>query len=87
MILFLAFRRFAGENKSRRALDRISQETFYYERRKHGIFGSILEVRTRMYFSAIRPQTSRINCALQGANLPRFHRSRDEVSCNMRSSG
>ena len=46
-------------------LARILHEAFYCERRKHGIFGSILEVRTRMYFSTIRPQTSRINFALQ----------------------
>ena len=45
-------------------LARILHEAFYYERRKHGIFGSILEVRTRMYSSTIRPQTSRINFAL-----------------------
>jgi hypothetical protein len=48
-----------------RTLARILHEAFYCERRKHGIFGLILEVRTRMYFSTIRPQTSRINFALR----------------------
>ena len=46
-------------------LARILHEAFYCERRKHGIFVLILEVRTRMYFSTIRPQTSRINFALR----------------------
>jgi len=46
-------------------LARILHEAFYYERRKHRISGLILAVRTRMYFSTIRPQTSRINFALQ----------------------
>jgi hypothetical protein len=49
----------------RKTVARILHEAFYCERRKHGIFGSILEVRTRMYFSTIRPQTSRINFALR----------------------
>jgi hypothetical protein len=70
----------------KRGLARILHEAFYCERRKHGIFGSILEVRTRMYFSTIRPQTSRIDFALKGPKLPHFHRSRYEVSCNMRAS-
>jgi hypothetical protein len=61
----------------------ILHEAFYYERGKHGIFGLILEVRTRMYFSTIRPQTSRINFALRARTFPHFHRSRYEVSCNM----
>ena len=46
-------------------LARILHEAFGYERRKHGIFGSILEARTRMDFSTIRPRPSRINFALQ----------------------
>jgi hypothetical protein len=41
------------------------QEAFCCERRKHGIFGSIFEIRTRMYSSTIRPQTSKINYALR----------------------
>jgi hypothetical protein len=60
----------------RTPLARILHEAFYCERRKHGIFVRgrnwspisselILEVRTRMYFSTIRPQTSRINFALR----------------------
>ncbi len=36
------------------ALTRILREAFCCERRKHGIFGSILEIRTRMYFSTDR---------------------------------
>jgi hypothetical protein len=67
-------------------LARILHEAFYCERREHGIFGSIPEVRTRMYFSTIRPQTAGINFAPKGPNLPHFHRSRYEVSCNMRAS-
>ena len=50
---------------SRGLLARILHEAFYCERRKHGIFRSILEVRTRMYFSTIRPQTARIDFALR----------------------
>jgi len=46
-------------------LTRTLHEAFYCERRKREIFGSILEVRTRMYSSTIRPQTSRINFALR----------------------
>ena len=48
-----------------RDLTRIMHGAFYCDRRKHGIFGSILAVRIRMYFSTIRPQTARINFALR----------------------
>ena len=40
----------------RQELARILHETFYCERRKHGIFGSIFEIRTRMYFRPGRPR-------------------------------
>ena len=42
-----------------RYLARILHEAFGCERRKHGIFGSILEGRTRMYCSTIRPRPLR----------------------------
>jgi len=46
-------------------LARILHEAFYYERRKHGIFGSFFEIQTRMYFNTIRPRISRNNLALR----------------------
>ena len=48
-----------------KVLTRMLHEAFTCEQGKHGIFGSIVEIRTQTYFSAIWPQTPRINLALQ----------------------
>jgi len=43
-------------------------EAFYCERRKHATFGTILEVRTRMYSSTVRPQSC-LRAAHRGGSL------------------
>ena len=58
------------ERRGPSRLARILHEAFYYERRKHGIFGSIFRIRTRMYSSTIRPRIRKINSAL-GARILR----------------
>ncbi len=44
---------------------RILHEAFYYERCKHGIFGSIFEIWTSMYSSTISPKITKLNFALR----------------------